>query len=247
LQEGDEGPHRQPARHDPRAALPDQQHAAAGDEELVERLEAGAQPHDAEVGDGLIARQRGDLRDRRVRASEEAQQADARELLLDEPGERGVGRARGGGAAGDAAPGRVAQQQRKRRGGEGEERQAGVEQQHRDDEGEGEEDGVPGLDDELTYPDAEHLDVADDPRHQVADRRPVQVGQRAGEDAAHGVGAQVGPDARVRRAEPPALQHARSLAQEGAAQERQRRPADGRGWRFPALEGEGGVDRAAEE
>ncbi len=247
LEEGDERPHRQVARDDPRAAPPDQEHDAGGDQQLVGRLEPGAQARHPEIRRRQVGRQPGDARDRGIGPPEEAQQAEPRELLLDEAGEGGVGLARGGGAAGDAAPGGVAQQEREGRRGEGQQRQAGVEQGHRDDEGEGEEDGVPGLDDELAHPDAEGLDIPDHPRHQVADRDLVQVGQRAGEDAAHGVGAEVGADARVGGHQPPALEDARPLARQRAAEEGQGCPADRRGGRLAPLEGEGGVDRAPQQ
>ena len=52
--------------------------------------------------------------------------------------------------------------------------QAGVDHEHRHDERDREQDGVPGLDRELAHADAEHLDVAHDARHQVAERRPLE-------------------------------------------------------------------------
>ena len=105
--------------------------------------------------------------------------------------------------------------------------------QHRHDEGEREEHGVPDLDRELAHAHAEHLDVADDARHQVADRRRVQVRHRPGQHAAERVGADVRADPGVGRHQPPAFADAGHLGQQRAADERQRGPADvgGRGLR----------------
>ena len=128
-----------------------------------------------------------------------------------------------------------------------EEREPRVDDEHRDDERKREEDGVPRLDGELAHADAEHLDVADDARHLVADGGPVQIGDRPRERPAQRIGAQVGADAGVGGHQPPALEHARPLGKQRAADQQQRGERHVLRRRLAPLERERLVDRIAEE
>ena len=78
-------------------------------------------------------------------------------------------------------------------------------------------------------------------------RRALQVGHGPGEHPAEGVGPHVGPDPGIGGHEPPPLADPRHLGEEGAAQERERRPPDVRGSRLPALEGQRAVDGPAQQ
>ncbi len=190
---------RHPARHDLLAALPDQRNDTGGDQQLVDGLEPGAQPDDAQVGLRLLVGQRIYLRHAGIRPAEQAQHAHPGELLLDPSGERGVRLARNAGTGGHLPTGNIAEQQRQRHRQQGQSGQPGIEQEHRDDQRNRKQDRVPGLDDELAHADPQHLDIADHPRHQIADGCPMQLGWGRGEDAAHRIGADVGADTRVAR------------------------------------------------
>ena len=247
LEIGDEGAHRHHTGHDPLAALPDD-HDDAGDHHgRVNRLQAALQTREAQVPLGHGPRPIGDALDRRGRPAEEAQDPDRRKLFLDRRGQMSARLARPRGPARDPPARGVREDHREGDGQERDDRETRIDDEHGHDEGEREEDRVPDLDRELTDPDAKHLDVADDPGHEIADRGRPQIGHRPRENTAEGVGAHVRADPRVRGHEPPALRDPGPFGQQRASDEQHGGPRDLSRRARASFQRECGVDRATEE
>ena len=225
LQVGHEAAHRHGPGDDALAALPHDEDDSAGHDRGIDRLQPTSQSDELQTPPGeALARGRPPAGPRHWPSRRGAGRGCPTRLL---EGRRqvGVGLTNGRGAAGDPPPGGMGQQHGQRHRDEGQQGQPCVDDEHRDDEGQREQEGVPDLDGELAHADAQHLDVRHDARHQVPHRRPLQVGHGPRQHPAEGVGPHVGPDAGVGGHEPPPLAHARHFGEEGAAQERQGRPA----------------------
>ena len=131
--------------------------------------------------------------------------------------------------------------------GEREQGEARVDDEHGCHKGQGEEHGVPGLDGELSYADAKHLDVTDEPGHQIPEGRPLQIRHGPRQHSAERVRSNVRAYPRVGGHEPPAFPDARYLGQQGAADEGEGRPADIDGRGFAPLQGQHSVDGTAKK
>ena len=136
---------------------------------------------------------------------------------------------------------------RERYGRERQQREARVDDEQGHHEGQREEHGIPGLDGELPYADAQHLDVADDAGHQVPQWRPLHIRHGPRQHSAERIRSNVRADSRVGGHEPPAFGDARQLGQQRAADECQRSPADIGGRGFAPPQRQRSVDRTAEK
>ena len=173
LQVGDEGPHRHGTADDLLAPLPDHKQDASTHQRGVDRPESAAQPHQGQVGFGLLPRQRVHTFHGCASAAKQPEHTDASQLLLERCGQGSVGFARGRGATGNPTARRLGQQHGHGHRQQGQHGQSRVIDEHRDHEREGKQDSVPGLDGKLAHAHAQHLDVADNTRHHIASRGAV--------------------------------------------------------------------------
>ena len=230
FQVGNEGSHRHGTVDDLLAPLPDHKQDASTHERGVDRPETAAQPHQGQVGVGLLPRQRVHAFHGCASAAKQPEHTDTGQLLLERRGQGGIGFAGGRGATGDPATRRLGQQHGHGHRQQGQHGQGRVIDEHGDHEREGKQEGVPGLDGKLAHAHTQHLDVADNTRHHVASRGAVQPCHRPGNDAAPRIRPDIGTDTGVGRHEPPALDNAGDFGEQRAAHKGQGGPAHG-AWR----------------
>jgi hypothetical protein len=130
---------------------------------------------------------------------------------------------------------------------QGQHGQGQVVDQHRDDEREGKQDSIPGLDGKLAHTHAQHLDITDNACHHVASRGAVQPSHRPGNDAAPRIRPDIGPDPGVGRHEPPALDNTGDFGEQCAAHEGQSCPAHSVGAHFTPFKRPRRVDSPAQQ
>ena len=182
-----------------------------------------------------------------ARAAGEAKQPERAELFVQHRGQVSVCLASVGGPCRHATACRLCQPQREWHRCQRKRGQAGRVDEHRHDQGDGEQQCVPGLDHHLADTECERLDVADHPRHHPANRHLGEPIHWPREHASQRVSADVRLEPRPGNAEPPALADPRHLRGRCRQHERDCGFAHGFAAGVALLIREHSVDRAAQK